>query len=479
MQSNNPTPQDLLAAAGLHDLVLLPDSDAYQDRQASYWAANAPMRPACIVQPCTTDEVSRIVKVLAKANYPVALRSGGHTQWAGSNDVKNGVTIDLGRMTVVTYDGNSKLASIQPGVRWIGVYEELLKHQVCVTGGREGNVGVGGFLTGGGISWYAALEGLGCDNVANFEVVLATGEVVNANASSHPDLWIALKGGSGNFCIVTRFDMFTFPAHDLLYGVRVVDRTHGDECAQFAVAFTDENYRHPHTAFLLNYGFNSAMAPEPLVTNVVVDTRGISHSSAFEGILGIEAVLVDVKKKSMADIAAANNSPHHKHQVWFTLTLKNDVRTIKHASKMHDGLVEELKSRMPHTEFSTQCIFQPWPSLYAEHSVQHVGNVLGLDQTKGNALLWLAVGSTETAEQHAIMREKLTVFSATLEDFAKSNNLNVGWRYLNYADETQNPLASYGTSKVDFMRKVAAEYDPEGVFQRKVVSGWKICNIDA
>jgi FAD/FMN-containing dehydrogenase len=71
-------------------------------------------------------------------------------------------------------------------------------------------VGTGGFLTGGGNSYYAGLYGMACDNVANFELVLANGDVLHANAKSHSDLWTALKGGSGNFGIVTRLTCMPF-----------------------------------------------------------------------------------------------------------------------------------------------------------------------------------------------------------------------------------------------------------------------------
>lgn len=118
------------------------------------------------------------------------------------------------------------------------------------------------------------------------------------------------------------------------------------------------------------------------------------------------------------------------------------------------------------------------PTLFAEESVRRGGNVLGLDQVKENTLLWLLVGSTETPEESVIMREKLAAFSAALESYAESEGLNIGWQYLNYVDETQNPLKSYGKSNVDFMRKVAAKYDLSGVFQSKVVSGWKISKIN-
>jgi hypothetical protein len=118
------------------------------------------------------------------------------------------------------------------------------------------------------------------------------------------------------------------------------------------------------------------------------------------------------------------------------------------------------------------------PALIAQHSTQRGGNVLGLDQVGENALLWSVLGSTQTAEEHAIMREKLMVYVATLEDFAVSEGLNVDWRYLNYVDGTQDPLKSYGQRNVDFMRDVAAKYDPSGMFQKQVVSGWKISKVD-
>lgn len=308
--TNNMTTCALLAATGLR--VLFPESSAYEDRQASYWAANAPLRPTCIVQPRTTEEVSQVVKILAHADRPFALRSGGHTQWSGSNDVHNGVTIDLGQMTNVTYDAQSGLASVQPGPKWADVYFGLLEHEVCVTGGREGNVGVAGFLTGGGNSYYAGLHGFGCDNVANFEVVLASGEIIDANATSHRDLWTALKGGSGNFGIVTRFDMYTFPAHDLWGGIRVANRSEGDRLADLTVDFTNGNDKNPEAAFILNHNYNAASGPDILVAHVVIDTKGTANATAFDEILKVPVAVEDTSTRSMANMSASYNVPRHQ-----------------------------------------------------------------------------------------------------------------------------------------------------------------------
>jgi hypothetical protein len=164
-------------------------------------------------------------------------------------------------------------------------------------------------------------------------------------------------------------------------------------------------------------------------------------------------------------------------QNWFSLTFKNDIRIIKRAALLHDELVNQLSTLIPSKNFTTSCLFQPMPVLFAQRSKQRGGNVLGLDQLGENALLWSIVGSTHTVEEYAIMRERLMVYVAAVEAFAVSQDLNVDWRYLNYVDSTQDPLKSYGQRNVEFMRKVAAKYDPSGIFQTKVVSGWKISKV--
>lgn len=157
------------------------DEEQYADRTLSYWSISAQLKPSCIVQPQNTAEVSEAVKVLvvstACKQTKFALRSGGHTTWAGSNNIDHGVTIDLGLMNSTTFDPMTKIATIQPGSRWNQVYATLDPKGFTVAGGRAGSVGVAGFLMGGGNSFYTSQQGFACDNVKNFEVVLASGLV--------------------------------------------------------------------------------------------------------------------------------------------------------------------------------------------------------------------------------------------------------------------------------------------------------------
>lgn len=121
----------------------------------------------------------KVVKTLVDdascAETLFAIRSGGHTSWAGSNNIDNGVTVDVGLMNTVTLDSQINIASIGSGARWHDVYSALDPQGYTVPGGRLGSVGVGGLLTGGGNSFYTARKGFACDNVKSFEMVTASG----------------------------------------------------------------------------------------------------------------------------------------------------------------------------------------------------------------------------------------------------------------------------------------------------------------
>ncbi|KAL8786237.1 MAG: hypothetical protein Q9195_008293 [Heterodermia aff. obscurata] len=130
--------------------------------------------------------------------------------WAGAANIQDGVTIDLGQMNAVVVNNERTITRVGPGARWSDVYSKLSPMNLAVVGGRVSDVGVAGLTLGGGNSFFAPQYGFACDGVANFEVVLASGRIVNANLHSHRDLFRALKGGNNNFGVVTRFDFKTF-----------------------------------------------------------------------------------------------------------------------------------------------------------------------------------------------------------------------------------------------------------------------------
>ncbi len=154
--------------------VLYPGEATYEARVESYWSRVAQLTPWCIVQPYSVIEVAQAVTALVNANKTqqcqFAVRSGGHSTWAGAANIEDGVTIDLGMMNSTTYHAENNTAAILPGARWKSVYSILDAIGVAAAGGRASTVGVAGLVLGGGNSFYAGRKGMVCDNVVQFQV---------------------------------------------------------------------------------------------------------------------------------------------------------------------------------------------------------------------------------------------------------------------------------------------------------------------
>lgn len=128
-------------------------------------------------------------------------------------------------------------------------------------------------------------------------------------------------------------------------------------------------------------------------------------------------------------------------------------------------------------DFITQCMFQPLPTFFAKHSADRGGNVLGLDKVAENGILWLATLAVKGPERAAVAQEKMTAWVAAVEAYAKSIDRLIDFKYLNYADPSQDPMASYGAENLAKIKAAAEKYDPKGVFQSRVLGGFKISKV--
>ncbi|KAF7556712.1 hypothetical protein G7Z17_g1235 [Cylindrodendrum hubeiense] len=465
-----------LAASGFGDRLLVPAADGYEERVESWWSADSRLTPSCIVQPQNATEVSTILRILnANTTADFAVRSGGHSHWSGGSNVAKGVTIDLGLIKGASYDDTTGLASVLPGSRWGDVFKTLESYGVAVPGGRDGNVGVAGFLTGGGNSYYTGRAGFGCDSIVNVEIVLSDGSIVNANKTTNPDLLKALKGGSGNFGIVTRFDLETFSAGDVWGGIRASNLSQADLVTAAMVNFTNNNDKNPEAAFLINWTYNPSISSEVVLAQVLVDTTGVEQPPVFDEALQATELFNDFTVRPVSDMAETYVLPSGLYNVWFSLTFANDARIIEKAAGLHNAMVAELLEEIPAADLGTQNLFQPVPKLFADNGVARGGNVLGLDKIEGNSLMWLLACTVTTAEQEVLLRTKATAFASTLEAYAKSIDGLRDWRYLNYVDPSQeDPILSYGTDNVEFLRQVSAKYDPTGLFQKQRKAGFRL-----
>ncbi|PYI13009.1 FAD-binding domain-containing protein [Aspergillus violaceofuscus CBS 115571] len=165
---------------------------------------------------------------------PFAIRSGGHGLSAGAANIKDGVTVDL---------------------RSISTVEVLDPLNIIVTGGCDAAIGAGGFLTGGGIGVPSVTAGWGCDDVLEYEIVVASGEILRVSADRHPDLFVALKGGLNNFGVVTQFTMRTHPIGKLWAGFTAYPGADAPRLLAAYLDFMEPANRDPHVGLIELYGW--------------------------------------------------------------------------------------------------------------------------------------------------------------------------------------------------------------------------------
>ncbi|KAK2816744.1 hypothetical protein FQN49_008026 [Arthroderma sp. PD_2] len=473
---------DALRKAGLGDRLLFPTDAGYEPQIETWWAKNSRLRPYCLVLPHSTDEVSTAFTALVDVDegagdWHIAIRSGGHG-WPGANNIINGVTIDLTMMNSSSYDAETNIASIQPGGHWENVFADLQKYNVTVTGGRDGAVGVGGFLLGGGNSFFSGRMGFGCDSVVNFEVVLANGTVINANRTAHSDLWRALKGGGSNFGIVTRFDMEAIPSKDLYYDLRSLSSNYSDAIVNAVAAFTDQDRSLADNALVVFYTHDTSISPDIVATAISVNTQGEEEKTVFSPIQDLPALYNMTVRQNMAEAAMGSHIPAGTRNTMSTLTFRNDPKIMRRCVELHQEMVEAIKLRIDPADFTAHLFFQPIPSYFGTIGKERGGNMLGLDRVDHNAILWTSgvlVKSDEAA--NAVGQTELLKTTARVKEMARSMNGDVEFVYLNYASPSQDPLGSYGMQNIQYMRDVAARYDPAGIIQTRVPGGFKISRV--
>ncbi len=185
--------------------------DADYDEVRKVYNAMIDRRPALIAQCASPDDVAQIVRFAQAHSLPLAVRGGGHNG-AGLGTVEDGVVIDLSSMRDIRVDPAARTVTVGGGCTWGEVDRATGEHGLATPSGIISTTGVGGLTLGGGLGHLTRKFGLAIDNLLEAEVVLANGVAVRASADSHPDLFWALRGGGGNFGVVTSF---TFRLHEV------------------------------------------------------------------------------------------------------------------------------------------------------------------------------------------------------------------------------------------------------------------------
>ncbi|KAL9636720.1 MAG: hypothetical protein Q9204_002144 [Flavoplaca sp. TL-2023a] len=465
-------------AAQLPGKVFLPPSPQYTETDSSYFAAfENELSPACVVRPANAADVSAIVKIVGSSSWhatPLAIKGGGHTPWAGAANIDNGVTIDLRHLTGVHVNSQTGLATLGAGERWTIVYEQLGAQGLAVAGGRVSKVGVAGLITGGGLSYFSATSGFVCDNVVNYEIVLASGDIVQANARTNQDLFLALKGGSNNFGIVTRFDLPTFKQGQMWGGAIYYNPSVYPQLVQAFSDFTATSTPDEQAHILIATSWSAGA--ETGVSNIY-HASPVAAPPSLKPFTAIQPqIFTSLRQDSLLGFADEQSafSTDGARQLYFTTSFRLDVQFMLHVRELWLDALKPLQS-VP--GFMLSLVFQPLTKGMLAKSAQLGGNSLGLSPEDGPLVVTLLNSvHTNAADDNKIVTAVLGLIRAIEAAAARQGNA-ARYRFTNYGHKDQKILEGYGKQSIARLQAVSRKYDPRGFFQQMVPGGFKLSNV--
>ncbi|KAF1847683.1 FAD-binding domain-containing protein [Cucurbitaria berberidis CBS 394.84] len=421
-------------------------------------------KPHCVFKPEKAADVSIVVLLSRLTQCRFAVRSGGHAAFAGASSADGGITVSFEKMKQISLSEDKKVASIEPGNLWFDIYTTLDKDHLAVVGGRVSGIGIGGLTTGGGISYFTNQYGWACDNVASFDIVTASGLIVNASPSSHPDLYWALRGGGNNLGIVTNFNLRTF--------------AHGPQMFGGQRRFFNASFPAAINAFV-NLGVNAADDPKAaqflaITMNAASGTKvaiaeleyadPVLDAPIFEEYRNIPAFADTTKLDTLAYFTQQlnNSNPKGYRETFWTASSKLDremVEFVFNASFDEFAKLRDVAGIIPANTLQIISV----PTL--KQMQKNGGNTLGLTPSDGPVfLINLSTRWDKKEDDARVLRANANIVQKMLDE-AKRRNMVNDFLYMNYASQFQDVIGSYGEDS-HRLRHVARQYDPTEVFQR-------------
>jgi FAD/FMN-containing dehydrogenase len=203
--------------------VLTPEDTGYEQARTMFMGGFTE-RPAVIVRTAGTSDVAHVIAVARSSGVPLAVRSGGHSG-AGHSTTDGGIVLDLHDLKSLAVDADGRTAWAGTGLTAAEYSNGVGAHGLATGFGDTGSVGIGGITLAGGIGYLTRKYGMTIDSVLGAEMVTAEGEVIRVDANSHPDLFWAIRGGGGNFGVVTRFRYRLHPVDQIVGGLLLLPAT--------------------------------------------------------------------------------------------------------------------------------------------------------------------------------------------------------------------------------------------------------------
>ncbi|KAL2876528.1 hypothetical protein SGCOL_008337 [Colletotrichum sp. CLE4] len=446
-------------------------TDYVASREGFWSTIQGDVSPSCFFRPLDATEVSVALKDVQSTGCQFAVKSGGHYSYTAST-IEGGLVIDLIRLDGITLSEDNSSAIVEPGNTWASTYESLQKSGVTIPGGRMFGVGVGGLTLGGGVSWLSNRYGWTCDNVIEFEVVLASGEIVTASTTSNPDLYWALRGGGSNFGVVTKFKFNTFQQEKMWYAKLRYNATENNTAnAAFADWGTVQSPKDSSNAAVLSW--NAQANGTPIGVAILVHQKtfdNTTHPPVVDKFYDSKPSAVEPTNVFHADIAENLLFPASvlRSSLWTTSFIL-DADLLQVVFEIWNEEASALAS-ISIQQIQIQAITKSQLELMQRNG----GNPHGLGgqpRPLGFVNLWSRWQNAK--DDDAIYRAQQRM-EERINKVADEMGLASGYKYTNYASQFQDPFAGYGQDNKDRLRSISQKYDPTGMFQELSPGGFKV-----
>ncbi|KAJ5608677.1 6-hydroxy-D-nicotine oxidase [Penicillium herquei] len=440
----------------------------YQAAVTIPWSQTCWTPAAGYVYLSSVDELIKALAIVKKTGSKFAIRTTGHNPNAGfSSADETAVVLDIRQLQSKEL-GSDGVARVGSGNTWGDVYSWLQENNLSAMGGRDHNVGLGGLLLGGGLGALPNMHGLGADGVKNFEVLLADGTLINANAKQKPDLFRALKGGGSNFGIVTRFDLETHPLIKVQYEINLYNLEDHVKINKATMAVQDAAENDPKIGSFTN--FNNGFVAVGLFYGDTLDERPAAFNAFYSLDSFMTAALPPTEGTILSLAQAMGHAQDSKKRAISTVTTKVSQDLYEHVYQLWTEVCKTLPA-----DCVLHYTIQPFGKAAVQAGEDRGGNIMG---HKGVAQCWWVFtcewpqnDGDDIAAQKAV-----ATMAEGVETMANEKGLLLEFKSMSFATGSQKVLGSYGAENVKQMQEIAAKYDPEGLFQSFQNDGFLLRN---
>jgi FAD/FMN-containing dehydrogenase len=434
--------------------VITSDDEGYETHRR-VWNGSIDRRPQVIVRCTSPDDVRAAVGYGRRHDLPIALRGGGHS-FPGLSTCDDGLLVDLRPMADIRVDPEKRIASAGAGMLLGEVDDATQRHGLAIPAGIVSHTGLAGLTLGGGIGWIMRRHGLTVDQLAGVEMVTADGELVHASDDENADLFWALRGGGGNFGVVTRFDFRLVPlGPQILGGVVFWPVAQTESVLRFYRDWIAGCPDDLTTIVVQRLAPALPAVPLNLVGEPVIAVSGCYAGDIEEG----ERVLAPLRAFGSPVLDLFGPKSYLDHQMMFNPSYRHGcwyyVRSCDVAA-LSDGVIDVM------TEYGRR-ITSPVTTVALWQLGGQVSRV-GDDETAFNgrhtAFTFNINGNTETADGFDQQREWARDYWSALSPFHQSV-------YVNFLMEEgeERVKQAYGEQKYERLKQVKRTWDPANVFR--------------